>query len=68
MKHLGISISSFFINLIPVVTVIAGFFVLGERLSCLQWLGAALVLGGVYLAMFEKRKKQKNTVRVSGQA
>ncbi|MDR1046866.1 MAG: DMT family transporter [Treponema sp.] len=57
MKHLGISISSLFINLIPVITVIAGFFVLGERLSRVQWLGAALVLGGVYLALFEKRKK-----------
>jgi drug/metabolite transporter (DMT)-like permease len=56
MKHLGISISSLFINLIPVVTVAAGFFVLGERLSGIQWLGAVLVLGGVYLAMFEKKK------------
>lgn len=49
LRSLGISVSSVFINLIPVVTVTAGFFILGDRLSGLQWAGAALVLGGVYL-------------------
>jgi drug/metabolite transporter (DMT)-like permease len=49
LKVLGISVSAVFINLIPVVTVIAGFFILGDRLTPLQWGGAALVLGGVYL-------------------
>jgi drug/metabolite transporter (DMT)-like permease len=49
LRSLGISVSSVFINLIPVVTVVAGFFILGDRLSGLQWAGAALVLGGVYL-------------------
>jgi drug/metabolite transporter (DMT)-like permease len=49
LKVLGISVSAVFINLIPVVTVIAGFFILDERLTALQWGGAALVLGGVYL-------------------
>ncbi|MDR1307037.1 MAG: DMT family transporter [Treponema sp.] len=51
LKVLGISVSAVFINLIPVVTVIAGFFIQGERLSGLQWAGAALVLTGVYLAV-----------------
>jgi drug/metabolite transporter (DMT)-like permease len=51
---LGVAVSSLFINFIPVVTVIAGFFILGDRLSPLQWAGAALVLSGVYLAMWER--------------
>jgi drug/metabolite transporter (DMT)-like permease len=49
MEVLGVSVSSVFINLIPVVTVIAGFFILGDRLTLFQWLGAVLVLCGVYL-------------------
>lgn len=53
LEVLGVSVSSIFINFIPVVTVIAGFFLLGDRLSPVQWLGAALVLSGVYLAMAE---------------
>jgi drug/metabolite transporter (DMT)-like permease len=57
LEVLGVSVSSIFINFIPVVTVIAGFFLLGDRLTPAQWAGAALVLSGVYLAMLEKAPK-----------
>jgi drug/metabolite transporter (DMT)-like permease len=50
---LGIPLSALFLNFIPVVTVIAGFFILGEHLNPVQWAGAVLVLAGVYLAMKE---------------
>jgi drug/metabolite transporter (DMT)-like permease len=50
---LGIPVSALFLNFIPVVTVVTGFFVLEERLSPVQWAGAALVLAGVYFAMKE---------------
>ena len=56
LKELGIGTTSFFINLMPVVSVIAGFLVLGERLQPLQLVGAVLVLTGVYLAMLASRK------------
>jgi len=55
MEALGISTTSVFINLIPVVTVIAGFLVLHERLTLLQGAGAALVLAGVYLTILPQR-------------
>jgi drug/metabolite transporter (DMT)-like permease len=51
MEVLGVSVTSVFINLIPVVTVIGGFIVLNERLTFLQGAGAALVLAGVYLTI-----------------
>lgn len=50
LDNLGASRSSVFINLIPVVSVIASFFVLGERLAPLQIVGGAVALAGVYLA------------------
>ena len=56
METLGVGISTLFINLIPVVSAIGGFFILGERLQPLQWFGAALVLAGVYLAMAAKKQ------------
>ncbi len=56
METLGVSITSVFINLIPVVTVIAGYIVLHERLTLLQGAGAALVLAGVYLTILPRRK------------
>ena len=52
MEVLGVSVSAIFINLIPVVTVISGFFILDDRLTLLQWIGAALVVSGVYLAIY----------------
>jgi drug/metabolite transporter (DMT)-like permease len=59
LQELGVGTSSLFINFVPVVSAIGGFFILGERLQPLQWLGAVLVLAGVYLAMKEKEKTPK---------
>ncbi|GHV85754.1 membrane protein [Spirochaetia bacterium] len=57
LEILGVSVSAVFINLIPVVTVAAGFFILGDRLTILQWVGAALVLTGVYLTVLPQRSR-----------
>jgi len=57
MEVLGVSVTSVFINLIPVVTVISGFLVLHERLTLLQGAGAVLVLAGVYLTILPQRDK-----------
>jgi drug/metabolite transporter (DMT)-like permease len=51
LEVLGLSVSAIFINLIPLVTAIFGFVVMGDRLTPLQWLGAVFVIGGVYLSM-----------------
>jgi drug/metabolite transporter (DMT)-like permease len=56
LEDLGVGRATIFINFIPVVSAIGGFFVLGERLKPLQWLGAALVLAGVYLTMLAPAK------------
>jgi drug/metabolite transporter (DMT)-like permease len=54
LRVLGVAISAIFINFIPVITAIAGFFLLGDRLHPIQWTGAVLVIFGVTLAMAEK--------------
>jgi drug/metabolite transporter (DMT)-like permease len=60
LEVLGMSVSAIFINLIPLFTVIFGFFVMNDRLSLLQWCGATLVIGGVYLSMGVKRGIKTN--------
>jgi drug/metabolite transporter (DMT)-like permease len=50
LQTLGLGVTAVFLNFVPVVTVIGGFFLLGERLKALQWAGALLVPGGAYLA------------------
>lgn len=50
LDRMGPSRSSVFINLIPVVSVIAAYFVLGERLTTQQLLGGAMAIAGVFMA------------------
>jgi drug/metabolite transporter (DMT)-like permease len=57
IAHLGVGKASLFINLIPVVAAVAGYFILGDRLGILQGAGGAIVLTGVYLAMAPKRTR-----------
>jgi drug/metabolite transporter (DMT)-like permease len=57
LQVLGVGISAIFINFVPVITAGAGFFILGEHLYPVQWIGAVLVISGVTLAMIEKRSK-----------
>jgi drug/metabolite transporter (DMT)-like permease len=56
LKDLGVGTATLFINFVPVISAVGGFFVLGERMQPLQWLGAGLVIAGVYLAMMPSRK------------
>jgi drug/metabolite transporter (DMT)-like permease len=55
LQVLGVAISAIFINFIPVITAIAGFFLMGDRLYPVQWAGAALAISGVTLAMIESK-------------
>lgn len=55
LDYLGISESSIYINLIPVVTVIISYFWLGETLSLMQMVGGGLVIGSVYIMNFDTK-------------
>lgn len=49
IKKLGSTVSSMFLNLIPVISVVAGFIVLGERLMVIQYLGMALIMLSIFM-------------------
>ena len=51
LKELGVTINILFINVIPVVTVVAGLIILGETLSPLQLAGGGMILGAVTLSV-----------------
>jgi drug/metabolite transporter (DMT)-like permease len=55
---LGPGGASVFINLIPVISVIAGFAVLGDRLTAGQWVGALVAIAGVWLATTPARRSR----------
>lgn len=47
LKKLGMRPASLAVNLIPVITAVASYFLLGEILGIWQWVGGVLVLGAV---------------------
>lgn len=59
LDYLGISESSVYINLIPVVTVIFSFFWLGETLSFMQMIGGVIVIASVYIMNFDAPPVEK---------
>ncbi|MDR2113050.1 MAG: DMT family transporter [Candidatus Accumulibacter sp.] len=53
---IGTARASVFNNLTPVFAVITAYFLLGETFGALQTVGAALVLGGVYVTRLRNRR------------
>jgi len=56
IDRLGAGTTSVFLNLVPVVSVVAAFFLLGERLGGLPLAGGAVAIAGVYLATFAGKR------------
>lgn len=48
VKRLDATVSSAFLNLVPVVTVVCGYFVLGERATLVQLAGMGLIIISLY--------------------
>jgi drug/metabolite transporter (DMT)-like permease len=66
LDRLGAGTSSVFLNLVPVVSVGAAYFLLGERLGLLSLAGGAVAIGGVYLATSPGRTAASPRVSKSG--
>lgn len=56
VKGLGATVSSMFLNLIPVVSIIGGVLVLGEKVSILQISGMLLIMISLFMAGSKQRE------------
>jgi len=59
VKVLGITKAGVFCYLIPVLTSLAAFFLVNERLTILQWLGMAIVIMGLFISQITRGKITK---------
>jgi drug/metabolite transporter (DMT)-like permease len=61
VKALGITITSIFCYIIPVLTALFAFFAVDERLTVWQWTGMAVVIAGLFISgiVFEQEKRKK---------
>jgi drug/metabolite transporter (DMT)-like permease len=54
ISRIGSTITTIFSNIEPIVAITAAFFILGQELAPLQLVGAAVVVGALFLAMRAK--------------
>lgn len=57
IRELGIGKTNVFTNIIPIITAISAYFLLGEGFSERKILGMAIVIAGIFLAQFRRRNK-----------
>ena len=60
LDHLGVSTTTLYINLIPVVTVAASALFLREQIGGKQIVGAILVIVAVTIVSVSKKEKQRS--------
>ncbi len=59
MDLLGVTESSIFINFLPLVTIVFGYFYLGSRIAPVQWLGGGLVILSLTITNLREKKLAK---------
>jgi len=55
VKFLGITKAGVFCYIIPLLTALFAFFMVGERLSLIQWLGMGIVIFGLFVSQMVKK-------------
>ena len=55
IRELGIGKTNVFTNIIPIITAISAYFLLGEEFTERKILGMAIVISGIFLAQFRKK-------------
>jgi drug/metabolite transporter (DMT)-like permease len=67
LRHLPAGVAGLAVNGVPVVTTITGRLFLGEQLTALQLVGAAVVIGAVtWVATSSERAARPSPLRIEG--
>lgn len=65
LNQLGVTVTTLFVNFLPVVTVVLSFFILKEKVVAVQILGGAIVIFSVCLITLEKKDIMNSKTEVS---
>jgi drug/metabolite transporter (DMT)-like permease len=60
MKHLSIAKLNVFLNLIPVFTAIAAYYLLNDKFSTTNLIGIAVTLAGLYVSQITLKSKTES--------
>ncbi len=64
IRNLGINKSNMFINVMPVFVVIFSFLILGEEINAQKILGIVIVISGLFLSQYKRRKRKNGKMPV----
>ena len=56
IRELGISRTTIFTNIIPIITAIAAYFILGDSFTGRKIIGMIIIISGIFLSQLKKRK------------
>lgn len=59
IRHMGINRSNMFVNIMPVFVLVLSYFILDESIDLQKVLGIVVVISGLFLAQFRRRKTVK---------
>ncbi len=65
VQYMGSARATAYSNLTPIISLITAWFALGERLTAVQMIGAAVVLLGIWLVRFDPRLRRRRRAAVS---
>jgi drug/metabolite transporter (DMT)-like permease len=57
IRELGISRTNVFTNVIPVITAVTAYFMLGEKFTLRKIVGMAVIISGIFLSQYQRRRK-----------
>jgi drug/metabolite transporter (DMT)-like permease len=63
-REIGVSKTSIFTNLIPVITATGSFFLLNESFSLQKIIGIVIVIGGLFISQLNNKKTPQNAEEV----
>ena len=63
MRHLGISKSSIFCNLIPVFTAFFAYWIIDEQLTSGKAIGISIVISGLFLSQIKVKRREKCRIK-----
>jgi drug/metabolite transporter (DMT)-like permease len=67
LQHIGVSRTAVYSNLTPMIGLLGGWLLLGERPALAQFAGVALILGGIFIVRVKKPVFSLAALRARGQ-
>ncbi|MBN2727471.1 DMT family transporter, partial [Candidatus Mcinerneyibacteriota bacterium] len=59
IREIGISKTNIFTNIIPIITAVSAYFLLGEGFSDRKLIGMSIIISGLFLSQYQKRIRSK---------